>query len=300
MKKHTGSRLAGKATPYLFLAPAVLLILFFYAYPLLQSIYISFMDYNVLNPDMSKPAGFSNYAEIFSDRVIPQALFNTVVWVVVSLVLQFLFGFILALLLWRGFRGKKVYQAVVFLPWAVAGFLIGIVFRWMFNAQFGVISDILGKLGLMSSQVSVLSNPNTALVGPITGLVWYGIPFFAIMILAALQSVSTEMLEAAEIDGANAATRLFRVIIPTIKPTIVVTLLLRVIWVFNSADIIYVMTNGGPMNASQTLASYMFQKAYTSMDFSYVSALAILVILFLAAYTIVYLLVTKFEEAGEV
>ena len=98
----------------------------------------------------------------------------------------------------------------------------------------------------------------------------------------------------------EAVTRLFRIIIPTIKPTIVVTLLLRVIWVFNSADIIYVMTNGGPMNASQTLASYMFQKAYTSMDFSYVSALAILIILFLTAYTVVYLLVTKFEEAGEV
>ena len=299
-RKTSAARLWGRATPYAFLFPAMLLILFFYTYPLIQSAFMSFMNYNVLNPAMNTPAGFGNYAKVFRDSVAPQALLNTVIWVVASLLFQFLFGFILALILWRGFPGKKMYQSVVFLPWAVAGFLIGIVFRWMYNAQFGVIGDILGKLGLMQSQVSVLSNPQTALVGPITGLVWYGVPFFAIMILAALQSVSVEMLESADMDGAGAVTRLFRIIIPAIKPTIAVTLLLRVIWVFNSADIIYVMTNGGPMNASHTLATYMFQKAYTRMDFSYVSALAMLVILFLAVYTLLYLWATKFQEAGEV
>ena len=293
-------RFAKNAAPYMFLLPAVLPVLFFYAYPLVQSIRMSFYNYVVLNPAMNTPAGFDNYIRVLTDDWVGLVFRQTIIWVVVSLFFQLILGFVLALLLWRGFSGKKAYQAVVFLPWAVAGFLIGIMFRWMFNAQFGVISDILSRLGLMGDQISILSNPDIALIGPIVGLVWYGIPFFAIMLLAALQSVSTDMLEAAEIDGAGSVNRLFRIIIPTIKPTLVVTILLRVIWIFNSADIIYVMTHGGPMNRSHTLASYMFQRAYLNMDFSFTSALAILIIVFLAIYTCLFLWAAKFSEAGEV
>jgi len=300
IKRVNTVRLFNTATPYMFLLPAILLVLFFYAYPLIQSIRMSFMNYNILNTSMNSPAGFTNYIRVLTDDWLGQIFWQTIVWVVVSLFFQFIFGFVLALILWRGFPGKRMFQAVVFIPWAIAGFLIGITFRWMFNAQFGVISDILGRLGLMKDHISILSNPDTALVGPITGLVWFGIPFFAIMILAALQSVNTDMLEAAEIDGAGSVNRLFLIILPIIKPTIVVTILLRVIWVFNSADIIYIMTQGGPMNRSHTLSTFMFLRAYLNMDFSFTSALSILIIIFLAIYTCLFLWVTKFNEAGEV
>lgn len=173
------------------------------------------------------------------------------------------------------------------------------MFRWMFNAQYGVFSDILSHLGLMKSGMSILSSPNTALIGPIIGSVWYGVPYFAIMILSALQGVSKEMLEASHVDGANARIRLVSVILPSIKPTILVTLLLRVIWLFNSADIIYVMTNGGPVNASQTIASYLFQLAYSKHDYSLVCAISALIMVFLLGYTLIYLKVSNFEEAGE-
>lgn len=290
----------GGATPYILILPSVLLILLFYAYPLIQTIYMSFFNYDILNPDNSSFAGLANFTRAFQDSIMPVALWNTVIWVVVSLIFQFILGLVLALLLWKRFPGKGIYQSVVFIPWAVSGFLIGIVFRWMFNAQFGVISDILGKLGLMQSRISILSMPQTAMIGPITGLVWYGIPFFAIMILASLQGVSEEMIEAANMDGAGRVTKLFRIVLPIIKPTIVVTLLLRVIWIFNSADIIYVMTNGGPANSTQTLATYLFQKAFTNLDFSLVSVISLCLIAFLSIYTLVYLVVMKFEEAGDI
>ncbi len=288
-----------KAVPWFFLAPALILILIFYVYPIIQTVNISFSDYNILNPEGSEFIGLENYQRIGQDPVVPLALWNTLLYVVVTVAAQCLLGLTLALLLWKKFKGRGVYQALVFVPWAVAGFIIGIMFRWMFNAQYGVFSDILSKLGLMESGMSVLSDPKTALWGPILGGIWYGVPYFAIMILSALQGVSDEVIEASHVDGAHAPARLFKVILPAIKPTLLITLLLRVIWVFNSADIIYVMTNGGPANSSQTIASYLFTLAYSKHDYPLVCAIAVLIMILLALYAIVYLKVSKFNEAGE-
>lgn len=285
--------------PWFFLAPALILILIFYVYPIIQTVIISFSDYNILNPSGGELVGLENYQRIAKDPVVSLALINTLVYVVVTVAAQCLLGLTLALLLWKKFKGRGVYQALVFVPWAVAGFIIGIMFRWMFNAQYGVFSDILSKLGLMESGMSILSDPKTALWGPILGGIWYGVPYFAIMILSALQGVPDEVIEAAHVDGAHAPARLFKVILPAIKPTLLITLLLRVIWVFNSADIIYVMTNGGPANSSQTIASYLFTLAYSKHDYSLVCAISVLIMILLALYAIVYLKVSKFNEAGE-
>lgn len=292
-------KIKASVLPWLFIIPALLLILAFYGYPIAKTVWISLRDYNALDPNGSTFIGLENFSRIFKDRVMPIATRNTVIFVVVSVFAQLVLGFILAMLLWKNFRGRGVYQALVFVPWAVAGFLIGIMFRWMFNAQYGVFSDILAKLGLMKSGMSVLSNPKTALIGPILGSIWYGVPYFAIMILSALQGVSNETMEAAHMDGANGFMRFRVVILPAIKPTILVTLLLRVIWLFNSADIIYVMTNGGPINASQTISSYLFQLAYTKHDYSLVCSISVLIMLVLLVYTVVYLKISNFEEAGE-
>ena len=285
--------------PWFFLAPALILILIFYVYPIVQTVIISFSDYNILNPSGGELVGLENYQRIAKDPVVPLALINTLVYVVVTVVAQCLLGLTLALLLWKKFKWRGVYQALVFVPWAVAGFIIGIMFRWMFNAQYGVFSDILSRLGLMESGMSILSDPKTALWGPILGGIWYGVPYFAIMILSALQGVPDEVIEAAHVVGAHAPARLFKVILPAIKPTLLITLLLRVIWVFNSADIIYVMTNGGPANSSQTIASYLFTLAYSKHDYSLVCAISVLIMILLALYAIVYLKVSKFNEAGE-
>lgn len=287
------------AVPYYFIAVPVLVILFFYGYPLIKSITTSFMNYNLVMPNRTHYSGLENYKTLFQDPIFYKTLYNTFIWVFYSLVIQFVLGFILALLLWKPFPGRNIYQSAVFVPWAVSGFLIGMMFRWMFNGQYGVVNDLLIKMGLISEQISFLSQTNTVLIGPIIGGIWYGIPFFSIMILAALQGIPKEIFEASAMDGIGKGKLFTKIIVPFISPTLIVTFLLRAIWIFNSADILYVMTSGGPANSSHTLATYLFQKAFTGLDFGYASAIAVVILVLLMIYTLLYLFVTKFEKAGD-
>ncbi len=275
--------------PYYYIAVPLMVLLFFYGYPLIKSIFTSFMHYNLVMPNKTRFLGLENFQTLFHDPVFFQALNNTFIWVFYSLVIQFVLGFALALLLWKPFFAKKVYQSVVFIPWAVSGFLIGMMFRWMFNGQFGVINDLLLRAGFIEQGINFLSQPSTVMIGPIIGAVWYGVPFFAIMILAALQGIPKEIFEAAAIDGIGGIRLFFDIIIPYIRPTLIVTTLLRAIWIFNSADILYVMTGGGPANSSHTLATYLFQKSFSGLDFGYASAIAVIILVILLIYTMMYL-----------
>ncbi len=144
-------------------------------------------------------------------------------------------------------------MGIVFYPWALSGFAIGLLWSWILNGQFDVLNDILVRLHVISKPISFLSDPNFAMFSVIMINVWYGIPFFAIMLLAALQSISQELYEAAELDGADAWSKLLKITIPYIKPTVLSTVLLRIIWVMNFPDIIYGTTRGGPAEATSIL-----------------------------------------------
>ncbi|MDD2504504.1 MAG: sugar ABC transporter permease [Clostridia bacterium] len=256
-------------TPYLLLAPAMILVLSVMGYPMIDSIRISFLDYSLLAPNDIEFIGFGNYVKLFNDSDLFNVFLNSIKWVVSVVSIQFLIGFLLALLLTRHFRGKKFYQSVVFLPWAVPVFLAGLMFKWIFSESNGILNYFLTSLGMIDEAVSWLGNSKLSMSGPITAMIWYGIPFFGIMILAALQSIPQDVYDAAKIDGSNAVQQLFYVTLPYIKPTIITTLLLRVIWVFNSPDIIHTMTGGGPANSSNILTLYVFNQAFYSLDFGY-------------------------------
>jgi multiple sugar transport system permease protein len=293
-------RLLRRWEPYLLLLPALLVVLAYFAYPVLKAVQLSFMHYVLFEPNKIGFSGLDNYKALALDSNIPRILKNSVLWVVVTVGLQFVLGFALALVLNHGFKGKNLYQAIVFLPWAVSAFLIGIIFKWMFNGQNGLINHLLLELGIIGKPFAFLAMPGVSIYPVIIAMIWYGIPFFGIMILAALQSVPHEIHEAANIDGAGRVKRLFKITIPYIKPTLVLTLLLRVIWVFNSADLIYIMTNGGPANSSHNLPSYIFAKIGYSTDFGQASALGVAMLIFLTVYAVVFLRVTKYREAGDI
>ncbi|KIL42198.1 sugar ABC transporter permease [Gordoniibacillus kamchatkensis] len=286
--------------PYLLLAPAVLILAAFFAYPLLKGITLAFYHYVLFEPQNIYFAGLDNFKKIVADPNLPLILRNSVLWVALTVGLQFLLGFVLALALNKTFRGKNLYQSVVFLPWAVSGFLIGMMFKWMFNAQNGLINYWLVKAGIVAKGVPFLALPHVSIFPVIVAMVWYGVPFFGIMILAALQSIPHDIYESAEIDGAGSWTKLFKITIPYIKPTLIVTVLLRVIWVFNSADLIYIMTNGGPANSSDNLPSYILSQIFNTSDFGVASALGLLMLVLLTVYTVIFLYVTKYEDAGDI
>jgi multiple sugar transport system permease protein len=169
----------------------------------------------------------------------------------------------------------------------------------MFNEQNGLINYLLVKFGILEQGYPFLAIPNVSIYPAIVAMVWYGVPFFGIMLLAALQSIPKEIYESADIDGAGKWTQLFKITIPFIKPTIVITVLLRVIWVFNTADLIYIMTNGGPANTSHNLPSYIFNQISYSTDFGLASALGVMMLLILIVYSLLFLRATKYDDAGD-
>lgn len=285
--------------PYLLLLPAIVVVLAFFAYPVAKAFQLAFMHYVLFEPNNIGYAGLENFRALFADPNMLRILLNSIIWVVATVGFQFILGFALALALNSRFKGKNLYQAVVFLPWAVSAFLIGMIFKWMFSERGGLVNHLLLETGLINKSIPFLAIPYASIIPVIIAMIWYGVPFFGIMILAALQSVPDEMLEAADIDGAGRFRKLFQIIMPYIKPTLILTLLLRVIWVFNSADLIYIMTDGGPANSSHNLPSYIFNKVGYSADFGQASALGVLMLIVLILYTVVFLRITRYKEAGD-
>lgn len=281
--------------PYLLVAPAMLIIMCVVFIPVVNAIGMSFQSYDLRRPKDIAFVAFANYIEIFQDPLFWQSLWKTILWVVFGVGLQFLFGFILALLLNKSFKGRGVVRAVSLIPWVTPGVLIGLMWRWMYDGNYGVINDILKKLHLITENIPFLSQLDTAFPAVIFTIVWQGIPFFALMILAGLQGIPGELYEAADIDGATGMQKLFRITIPSIKNTIMITALLRVIWVANSVDVIFNMTEGGPAYSTQTLSVYIFNKANT-LDMGYASAMAILLALVLCIVAVPYLIYTFKEE----
>ncbi|GAA0178356.1 sugar ABC transporter permease [Clostridium sediminicola] len=297
MKKKTNNRMK-KLEPYMYIIPALVLIIIFIGVPMIIGIKTSFYHYK-LNEIEQYFCGFENYINVIKNKIFLIALKNSFWWVAISLVFQVILGVTLALCLNKPFKGRAIYQAVVLAPWAVSGFLIGLIWKWLLNGQYGLVNDIFMKLHIIKEPIAFLSTEGLALVSTIIANVWYGIPFFAIMTLAALQSIPAEVYEAGSIDGASSVQTLFNITLPYIKPTLLVTILLRVIWIFNFADIIYTITNGGPANSSQILSTFIIFKAYTGLDFGQASALGVIFMLILLVYVAFYTVMTKFDKAGD-
>ena len=220
-----------RTEPYLYCAPALTLIVAIMLVPLVVGLSYAFRDLTLLDPMSGDYIGFDHFRDIWADANFWNALRNTVIWTVSSVALQFGFGLVLALLLNRPFPGRSVVQAMVFLPWAVPSFLSGLNWAWLFNPVVGPLPYWFQALGLMTTPDNLLSDPAHALWGPILAMVWWGIPFFAITLLAALQSIPRDIYEAAAMDGAGAIRRFQSITLPFLAPTIAITILLRTVWI---------------------------------------------------------------------
>jgi multiple sugar transport system permease protein len=297
-KKHPRLGVQRKSEPYLFLLPTLLLLLLMFGYPLINSFIMAFQNYKLTAPGKIDFNGLDNFRKLFGESDIWLIIRNSFVYVLISVLGQFLLGMTLALALNKKFKLRGLYQAIVFLPWSLSAFVIGLMHRWSFNGEYGVINDMLIKLSLISEKIAWLGTPGFSLAVVIMAMIWMGIPFFAIMILASLQSIPINIYEASHIDGCGPLRRFFQITIPYIKPTVIVTILLRTIWIFNSFDLIVVITNGGPANYSQTLPSYMYTKAFSSYDFGLASALGVLLMAVLVVYVTIFLKTTRYNKAG--
>lgn len=287
-----------RAEPYLFLFPTMLLLVLMFGYPLINSFVMAFQNYKLTAPTKIAFNGMANFKKLFSETDIWLIIQNSFLYVLFSVAGQFLLGLTLAMALNKRFPFRGLYQAIIFLPWSFSAFVIGLMHRWSFNGEYGVVNDLLLKFSVITEKIAWLGTPGYSLAVVIFAMIWMGIPFFAIMILAALQSIPAEMYEAAAIDGCGVIRKFFQITFPYIKPTVIVTVLLRTIWIFNSFDLIVVITNGGPANYSQTLPSYMYTKAFSSYDFGLASALGVVLMVVLVLYVALFLKTTKYNKAG--
>ena len=284
---------------YAYLLPAALCLGGTVLFPILKAIHMS-LYHNVLSrPQDYRFIGLGNYLRLIEDPVFWLTLRNSVVWVFGSVILQFIFGFAAALLLQQAFRGRALVRTLTLLPWIIPGVVVGLIWEWLYQPNYGVINDLLIRLGLMSERIAWLSSPDLAMAAVVFTNVWRGIPFFAIMLLAGLQAVPDELYEAAHVDGAGVFSRFWHITLPLLRPIIVVATATRIIWTFNYADLIFVMTGGGPANATQITSSYTLLQAYSSLDFGYAAALSVVLLVVMLAFTWAYLRVTKGVEETE-
>jgi multiple sugar transport system permease protein len=284
-----------RLTPYWLLAPAVIVTAVIVFLPMVQAVITSFYDLVLFRPNASRFVGFGNYVKLWSDPVFWVSLWHTVVWIGLTVPLQMGLGLIAALLLNREFPWRGLARALVIIPWALPSVVIALMWRWIYDPNTGVLNDILLYLSVVQSAVPWLADPNVALYAIIATLTWQGFPFFAVMILAALQGIPRSQYEAASLDGASTWRQFRHITLPGIMPVLATAGLLRVIWVANSMDVIFVMTGGGPGYATHTLPLYAFIRARQNLDFGYGSAIAVTFTILLGAVVAVYLARTMRE-----
>jgi len=241
----------------LLLLPTLVLLALFIAYPFVEGVRLSVTDTKVGVP--GKFVGLQNFEEIWSDSIFHVAVWNTCIYTAVATVFKLALGLWLALLLNRHFKGKALTRAFILLPFIIPTVLSTLAWKWMFDPTFSVINWLLFRLGLIQGRINWLGDPNLALMSVIIVNVWRGVPFYAISLLAGLQTISPELHEAAAIDGARAWQRFWHVTWPLLLPVTLVIVLFSVIQTFADFQLVYVLTGGGPANATQLFATYAYQ-----------------------------------------
>lgn len=264
-----------------FMLPAATVLLLFLAYPLLLGIYLSMTDATVGRS--GRFIGLENFEWLVEDRVFWLSVFNTFLYTLAASILKFVLGLWLALLLNRHMPFKAVVRAIVLLPFIVPTVLTAIAFWWIFDSQFSIITWMLQQLGIIDHQINFLGEPNNARMSVIAANTWRGIPFVAITLLAGLQTIPPSLYEAATIDGAT-RWQLFRYItLPLLTPIIAVVMTFSVLFTFTDFQLIYVLTRGGPLNATHLMATLSFQRAIPGGRLGEGAAIAVAMIPFLLA-----------------
>ncbi|WP_425374086.1 carbohydrate ABC transporter permease [Microvirga calopogonii] len=265
----------------LFMLPAALFLLVFLSYPLGLGVWLGFTDTRIGRAGVF--VGLENYQLLWDDSIFWLSVFNTILYTVVASILKFMLGLWLALLLNEHLPFKAFIRAIVLLPWVVPTVLSAIAFWWIYDAQFSIISWALMKLGLISSPINFLGDPNNARATVILTNVWRGIPFVAITLLAGLQTISPSLHEAATLDGATSWQRFRFITLPMLSPLIAVVMTFSVLFTFTDFQLIYVLTRGGPLNATHLMATLSFQRAIPGGQLGEGAAIAVAMVPFLLA-----------------
>ena len=270
------ARLKTKLTPYGFILPACLTILILVVYPILYGIYISFFDTNLVNK--WEFVGLRYYFQALTDTSFLHSLWMTVIFTVSVVVGHFFIGFVFASILNMDIRFRTVLRGILILPWLFPDVVIAYLFKWILNTQGGIVNELLLHFGLISDPIGWLSTSATAFPCVILVSIWKGYPLVMVQILAGIQTISTDMYEAAEIDGANLWQRFRYVTIPALKPILTTILILDTVWVFKQFTLIWLMTSGGPGSSTMVSAIEIYKNAFSYFKYGLASAQSVYIL----------------------
>lgn len=271
-----------KVVPYLYILPNMVLFITFMIIPICMTFYYSLVKWNGLGP--MKFVGLSNYFYIFKNEVFLKSIWNTVYYSVVTVPLLMVFSLAFAVLLNMKIPFKGIFRSALYIPAVVSTVVAGVVFLWLFQSQIGFINYVLGQMGIPA--IDWTNNPKVAMIMIIIGTLWQKVGYNMVIYLAGLQGISPELHEAATIDGANTWQRFRFVTLPLLRTTHVFVMITCLINSFRSFDLIYTMTKGGPLNATNTLVMYVFDMAFQNNNYGRASAAGVVLFLFMFIFTI--------------
>ncbi|MBJ2121899.1 sugar ABC transporter permease [Arthrobacter sp. MSA 4-2] len=258
------------------ISPLMLLVIVFFLFPLGNAIYYSFVDFDGIDPT---PAfvGLQNYARLLTDPEVWHALGNNAIWIVIGTAAPLLIGLAQALLLWKVRNAGVFYRLAFFLPYVLPQVAIGIVWGWIYDPVSGWVNKALQVVGLDSFATGWLGNPNTALYAVLVTAIWATTGFVLIIFLSALRNVDAALMDASRLDGVNAVQQLWYIILPQIMPVFLMVTTVTLVGGFSVFDIIFIMTGGGPANATNVIGTYAYTNAFQLSQISYGTTLALLI-----------------------
>ncbi len=278
-------------TPYLFIAPAVLVMFAGLAFPVLQSLYLSFYDWKIGTPLKSAEyVGLDNYIRLISDPDVRESLWVTIRFGLWTISIEMFLGIALALLLEKPIRGASVFRTIFILPLMVSPVVVGLIWRYLFDARVGWVNYYLGTWFGIEPQVW-LGDAELAFFAIVLTDIWQWTPFIFIIVIAGLQALPSEVLEASHVDGANWWQQIFLVKLPMISSILVIALLMRLIDVFRALEVMYIMTGGGPGRATELMSLHIYNRAFDAQLLGYASAIAVLLIAIVFVISISILLI---------
>lgn len=283
-------RLRRNLTPALMLAPSIIVVGAVIVVPIVTVFVESLFDVNPSRHAGWLWAGMHNYTKILHDDELGGVLLNTAIWTIGSVILQFVLAFAAALLV-RGALAGKAWawlRASYVLPWATPMIVGAIAWKWLYQPQYGLLNSALDAVGLDHLASSWLSNPDTALYAVLLTNVWRGFPFIMVLLLSGMAAISPDIYEAASVDGASPMQQTWQITLPLLRPQVLLSTLLSLIWTFNNFSLIYVMTGGGPAGSSDILTTYVYKNAFQRFDLGYASALSVVLFLIVAVGSALY------------
>lgn len=285
-------------TRWLFVLPAVIIVVALFVYPICSSIFFSFTNKNLIKPSY-RFVGISNYVTVLGDANFWNAFLNSLKWTILSLAGQLLVGFTAALSLNRVKHLKGIYKTLLIIPWAFPSIVIAFSWKWILNGVYGFIPNLCVRLGLTETAPQLLTERTWAFLVLVFINIWFGAPMIMVNVLSALQTVPQDQYEAAEIDGARRWQSFLYITLPHIKIVIGLLVVLRTVWIFNNFDFIYLITGGGPAGATETVPVYAYNMGWGTKLLGKSSAVTVLLFLFLMIVCMIYFKVIAHWEREE-